>query len=169
MPAVRVSARPRIFCLWRARFESLQEGRIHPMTNGKIAIQILRSALAIILGEILLYAGTWFVQEPIFGHVTYSDSVPTLIGAGLLTPVAAVVAGFAVAFVAGTRPYLHLVPMSVLIVAETVFLYFRGLVDGPIWFEASAGLSLILGAMAGAYLWRHFVSAGHSPHHRKLA
>ena len=138
------------------------------MTKGKIASQVLRSALAIIVGEIVLYAGTWFVQEPIFGHVTYSDGVPTLIGAGLLTPVAAVVAGFAVAFIAGTRPYLHLVPMCTLIVAETAFLYSRGLVDGPIWFEASAGLSLILGAIAGAYLWRHFVAASHPLHHREL-
>ena len=105
----------------------------------------------------LLYAGTWFVQRAGFGHVTYSDSVPTLIGAGLLTPLAAVVAGFAVAFIAGTRPNLHLVPMCALIVAETAFLYSRGLVDGPIWFEASAGLSLILGAIGGAYLWRYFL------------
>ena len=120
------------------------------MENRRIAIQIMRSVLAIVVGEIVLYAGTWFVQEWIFGHVTYSDSLPTLVGAGLLTPIAAVGAGFAVALIAGTRPYLHLVPMCSLIIAETGYLYSRGLVDGPIWFEASAGLSLILGAIGGA-------------------
>jgi hypothetical protein len=129
------------------------------MTNGQIAIQVVRSTVAILVGEILLYAGTWLVQEKIFGHVTYSDSAATLVGAGLLTPLAAVVAGFAIAFIAGVRPYLHLVPMGALIVAETAFLYSRGLVDGPIWFEASAGLSLILGAILGAYLWSRFVAA----------
>ena len=77
----------------------------------------------------------------------------------MLTPLAAVLAGFAVALIAGTRPYLHVVPMCALIVAETAFLYRRGLVDGPIWFEASAGLSLIVGALLGAYLWSHFVAA----------
>ena len=70
-----------------------------------------------------------------------------------------VVAGFAVALIAGTRPYLHLVPMCALIVAETAYLYSRGLVDGPIWFEVSAGLSLIIGALAGAYCWSRFITS----------
>ena len=129
------------------------------MTKGQIAVQTVRSIAAIIVGEVILYAGTWFVQERIFHHVTYSDSAVTLFGAGLLTPVAAVVAGFAVALIAGTRPYLHLVPMCALIVAETAYLYSRGLVDGPIWFEVSAGLSLIIGALAGAYCWSRFVAS----------
>jgi hypothetical protein len=118
-----------------------------------IAIQAARSIVAIIVGEIVLYSGTWFVQEIIFGHVTYSDTASTLIGAGLLTPLAAVIAGFAVAFIAGMRPYLHILPMCTLIAIETAYLFSRGLVDGPLWFEASAGLSLIVGAAAGAYLW----------------
>jgi hypothetical protein len=128
------------------------------MTNGQIAGQVVRSTAAIIVGEVLLYAGTWLVQEPIFGHVTYSDNLATLIGAGLLTPVAALIAGFAVALIAGVRPYLHLVPMCALIVVETIYLFSRGLVDGPLWFEASAALSLILGALAGAWLWRRVVA-----------
>ena len=129
------------------------------MTNRQIAVQTLRSTAAIIVGEILLYSGTWFVQERIFHHVTYSDDVGILVGAGLLTPIAAVVAGFAVAAIAATRPYLHLVPMCTLIIAETAYLYSRGLVDGPIWFEVSAGLSLIVGALLGAFLWARFVAA----------
>ncbi|WP_156029705.1 hypothetical protein [Sphingomonas sp. URHD0057] len=119
----------------------------------KIAIQAARSIVAIIVGEIVLYAGTWFVQEVIFGHVDYSDTVPTLIGAGLLTPLAAVAAGFAIALIAGVRPYLHILPMCMLVAIETVYLFSRGLVDGPLWFETGAGLSLILGAIAGAFLW----------------
>src|SRR5205085_8482075 len=129
------------------------------MTNRQIAVQVVRSTAAIIVGEVLLYAGTWLVQEPIFGHVTYSDNLATLIGAGLLTPVAALVAGFAVALIAGVRPYLHLLPMCALIFVETIYLFSRGLVDGPLWFEASAGLSLILGALAGAWLWRRLLAA----------
>ena len=83
--------------------------------------------------------------------------------AGILTPLAAVIAGFVVALIAGTRPYLHLVPMSALIIAETGYLYSRGLVDGPIWFEASAGAALILGAGLGAFLWLHLVNPSHRP------
>jgi hypothetical protein len=127
------------------------------MTKGQTAVQVARSAVAIIVGEVLLYAGTYFVQEDIFGHVTYSDNAPTLVGAGLLTPVAAVVAGFAIALIAGIRPYIHVVPLCALVIAETAFLFSRGLVDGPVWFEASAGLSLILGAIVGAYLWSRLV------------
>jgi hypothetical protein len=83
--------------------------------------------------------------------------------------VAAAVAGFAIALIAGTRPYLHLIPMCALIVAETAYLYSRGLVDGPIWFEASAGLSLILGAVAGAYLWNHLIGRRNEIVHGVLA
>src|SRR5437764_6277343 len=130
--------------------QDLAEG--HAMTNRQISVQTLRSTAAIIVGEVLLYSGTWFVQERIFHHVTYSDDVGILVGAGLLTPIAAVVAGFAVAAIAATRPYLHLVPMCTLIIAETAYLYSRGLVDGPIWFGGCAGLPSIVGALRGAVL-----------------
>ena len=139
------------------------------MTKREIAIQVLRSAFAILIGELALIAGTWFVQEQIFGHVTFSDGVPKLVGAGLLTPLAAVGAGFAVAGIAGMRPYLHLIPMCALIVVETGFLYSRGLVEGPLWFEAGAGLSLIIGALVGAYLWRIILAATHVKHRSETA
>ena len=139
------------------------------MTKREITIQVLRSAFAILIGEIALIVGTWFVQEQIFGHVTFGDGVPKLIGAGLLTPLAAVCAGFAVAVIAGMRPYLHLIPMCALIVVETGLLYSRGLVDGPLWFEASAGHSLIIGAIAGAYLWRRILSPTHATHRSETA
>jgi hypothetical protein len=58
--------------------------------------------------------------------------------------------------------------MCVLIAAETAFLYSRGLVDGPIWFEAGAGLSLILGSLFGAFLWSRFV-AGRTVQYGELA
>ena len=59
--------------------------------------------------------------------------------------------------------------MCSLIIAETGYLYSRGLVDGPIWFEASAGLSLILGAIGGAYIWCCFVATNDPQTHAEVA
>ena len=44
--------------------------------------------------------------------------------------------------------------MFTLIVVETTYLYTQGRVDGPLWFEAAAGASLIAGGMIGALIWQ---------------
>lgn len=112
-----------------------------------------RSIAGIVFGYITFVLGAWVVQEAILGGVSYYDNLSTLVLAGLLTPISAAIGAIVTIEIAGRRPWLHLIPMFVLITVETTFLYNRGLVDGPLWFEAAAGASLIAGAIVGILIW----------------
>lgn len=116
----------------------------------KLAIVIIRSILAVVLGYGVFVLGAFIAQESILGGVSYRDSsLLILLAAGILTPWAAVLGGAVTALVAPVRPFAHLWPMTLLIVAETSYLYLDGRVDGPLWFEAGAGASLVVGAWLG--------------------
>jgi hypothetical protein len=111
---------------------------------------ILRSAAAVATGYVLLVLLSTLVQEAWLGGVSYRDSsLKTLILAGIFTPVAGAVAGFATATIARRRPFLHALPICLAIALETSVLYRTGRVDGPLWFEALAGATLIGGVVLG--------------------
>jgi hypothetical protein len=119
---------------------------------------ILRSAAAVAAGYILLVLLSTLVQEVWLGGVSYRDSnLATLILAGIFTPIAGVVAGFATATIARRRPLLHVLPICLAIALETTVLYRTGKVDGPLWFEALAGATLIGGVVLGAAA-RHYLA-----------
>jgi hypothetical protein len=125
-------------------------------------IQGMRSVGGIVIGYATFVAGTWIAQGVILGGVSYQNSSLTVLAmAGILTPAAGVIGGGVTAAIAGVRPLLHILPMCLLIVLETTFLYVRGRVDGPLWFEAAAGGSLVVGAIVGAMCWRRW--AGRHP------
>ena len=116
---------------------------------------------AVLVGYILFVLGAFVAQEVILGGVSYLESSHLkLAAAGVLTPLAAVVGGAATALLAPSRPFLHLIPMFVLIGLETLYLYATGRVDGPFWFEAMAGLSLIIGGGIGAWFAVAFIRSG---------
>lgn len=116
---------------------------------------IFRSVVAVILGLIVLLVASTIVQEGIFHGVSFKrSSLPVLIGAGLLTPLSAVLAGLVTSAIAGRAFFIHIVPMCIWICVETTVLYLRQIVDGPLWFEGGAALALILGCVAGAAIWQ---------------
>lgn len=120
--------------------------------SSKSGRMVAQSILAIVVGYVIFVLGATVAQETILGGVSYQNSRPEiLVAAGLLTPLAAAIGGAFTAAVAPKRPLLHLVPMALLIIVETTTLYMLGRVDGPLWFEAAAGLSLVAGAVAGGY------------------
>jgi hypothetical protein len=127
---------------------------------GSMWLQALRSVGGIVVGYVALVLASTFVQETMVGGVSFHHSLTsTLVLAGLLTPVAAVLAGFVTAIIAGRAPIWHVMPMCLAISAETTFLYVNHKVDGPLWFEGGAGVALIVGALGGAWAWRNFATA----------
>jgi hypothetical protein len=116
--------------------------------------QLIRSLCGIVIGYIVFVAGAWVAQEAILGGVSYYDTLPIIALAGIFTPLSAVLGAWVTAAIAKTRPFRHIVPMCILIAVETTYLYRTGKVDGPLWFEALAGASLIIGAIIGAVSWR---------------
>ncbi|MBP6012051.1 MAG: hypothetical protein KBA31_07475 [Alphaproteobacteria bacterium] len=123
------------------------------MSYVRSGLELGRSALAMVSGYATFVVGAFVAQETILGGVSYHDSLGKLVAAGLLTPLAAIIGGALTAALAGTRPFLHILPMCALIIVETTYLYTSGKVDGPLWFEAAAGGSLVVGAVIGAWAW----------------
>ena len=127
---------------------------------GSICLQTLRSVGGIVLGYVTLVLASAFVQQTMFGGVSFAHSpISTLVLAGLLTPVAAVLAGLVTAVVAGRAPIWHVMPLCLAVCAETIFLYATHKADGPLWFEGGAGLALVVGALVGAWTWKYFAIA----------
>lgn len=124
------------------------------MARARSWVKATRSAAGIVIGYLIFVLGAWLVQEAILGGVSYHDSLTTIALAGVLTPMAAAVGAIITVIIAGRQPWLHLIPMIMLIVAETTFLYTQGRVDGPLWFETAAGASLIAGGIIGVLVWQ---------------
>lgn len=116
-------------------------------------MSVLRSFVAIVLGYVTMVACAWFAQEVMFPGVKWGSPAGPLFALGFCTATLAGLGGVVTAVVAPRRPYLHLLPMAALITLETSYLYARGVVRGPLWFEATAGASLIAGTFIAAWLW----------------
>lgn len=111
----------------------------------------MRSIGAVLAGYATLILGTTLVQENLLGGVSYESSAPRiLVAAGMLTPIAGVVAGMVTGGIAAQRPLLHALPIAAAIAVETTLLYRTGRVDGPLWFETLAGGALAAGVIIGA-------------------
>lgn len=127
-------------------------------------MKALRSVLAIVLGYAVMVAGAWVGQESVFPGTEYGSPFVELVVVGVLTAALAGTGGAVTALLAPSRPFLHLLPMAVLISIETIGLYVSGRVTGPLWFELLAGASLIAGTIVGAWLAlqmkRHFTRDG---------
>ena len=118
-------------------------------------MKTLRSVVAIIIGYAVMVAGAWLGQESVFPGTEYGSPALQLLTVGILTSVLAGTGGAVTAILAPSRPYLHLLPMAVLISIETISLYVTGRVRGPLWFELIAGASLIVGTVIGAWVGLH--------------
>lgn len=120
-------------------------------------VKIGRSLLAMVLGYALFVFGTIVGRLPFPDLGYHTSSTTTLIAAALVVPWAGVTGGLVTAAIAPGRPFLHVVPACVLIVLESTWLYVNGISDGPLWFEAGAASSLIVGYVAGAGAWAWWV------------
>jgi hypothetical protein len=115
-------------------------------------MKAVRSVAAILIGYAVMVAGAWLGQEAVFPGTDYGSPVLELLTVGVLTATLAGTGGAVTAILAPSRPFLHLLPMAVLISIETISLYVTGRVTGPLWFELLAGASLIGGTVVGVWV-----------------
>jgi hypothetical protein len=99
------------------------------------------------------------VQEYWLGGVTFrKSSREILLLAGIFTPLSGLPGGFVAGWIGRSAPLAHGLMLSAIIGVETTYLYRKHVVDGPLWFEAGAGMALatcvILGSW-GARYWLH--------------
>ncbi|MCB0566362.1 MAG: hypothetical protein KDD01_18485 [Phaeodactylibacter sp.] len=116
---------------------------------------IFRIVLAVIAGEFLLVLLTTIVQETIFGGITYTHSpISHLLFGGAGTFLAAFIAGLAAYLLAGRKSVIPHIIISLLIIAESIWLIFYRESPDPLWFEATAAFSLLLGVWLGALIFK---------------
>jgi hypothetical protein len=90
------------------------------------------------------------VQEGWFGGVGWGESsLGVLAAAGLGTFASAVVGGFVGTWIAGGGTRVVANVMSLLVVTETIVTTVDGTLNGPLWFDAMAAGSLIIGIHLG--------------------
>lgn len=125
-----------------------------PMLKDVWAKPLVAGTAAVLVGYIVLALASTLVQEVWLGGVSYHrSSTRVLVLAGIFTPVCGLLAGWVVSKIgqrAATRAALVL---ALLIALETAYLFVTGRVDGPLWFEAGAGVALAAAVLLGAWLW----------------
>jgi hypothetical protein len=96
---------------------------------------------------------TAIAQEVVFDGISFATSgKSTLVLGGMLTFVAAILAGM-IARIAGRLYNKNIaIVISILISIEMTYLISAGITGDPIWFDVLAGMSLIVGIWLGYHI-----------------
>ena len=113
---------------------------------------LARTLCAPIAGYATLVCGALVFQDALFGGVTHASTSTAIVIGGGLTALACVVAGYVVAWIAPSRPALHMTPLVAWLCIETALLHLKA--GSPLWFDVMAGGSNVLGVVLGVWLWR---------------
>jgi hypothetical protein len=114
---------------------------------------LLRTIAGVVLGYGSMVVLITLVQETWFGGVARGETpFATLLAAGLLTCVAALIGAVAATAIARPGGRAAAVIMCCLVAIETTVLVVTGRVGGPLWFDIAAAASLILAILLGAEL-----------------
>jgi hypothetical protein len=114
---------------------------------------LVAGTVAALVGYLVLALTSALVQGVWLGGVSYTrSSTRVLVLAGIFTPVCGFLAGLVVAKI-GQRAATGAALVLVLLIAlETTYLFVTERVDGPLWFEAGAGVALAVAVLLGAWL-----------------
>lgn len=118
---------------------------------------VFRIILATVVGEALLVLLTTVAQEVLFDGISYSTSSDfDIYVGGFATFVAAVLAGMAASLIVKGQNHVPQIIITFLISAETTYLIVAGKTTDPIWADALAGLSLVVGVWLGHFIVQSF-------------
>lgn len=121
----------------------------------KFSLQVLRSVAAVVVGYLVIVAGTTLAFEVWLGGVGYYESPPQEL---LLASVAAVISGLAGGFVAAwlsnRRPLLHAVGVLAFLIADTTYVLAYGISKEPVWFSLLSALTLMVSTVVGGLINR---------------
>ena len=110
-----------------------------------------RSLSAPIAGYLTLVCGALLFQDVLFGGVTHESSPLAIVIGGGLTALGCVLAGYVLAWVAPSRPALHMTPLVAWLCVETALLHVQA--GSPLWFDVMAGGSNVFGVVLGVWIW----------------
>ncbi len=111
--------------------------------------------VAVLAGESMLVFLITIVQENIFGGITFNESPWfDIIFGGLGTFVSAFLAGTAIYLIVNKRTIIPSLIITGIIVVESIWLLFFSSSKDPLWFDAMASSSLIVGIWLGALIYK---------------
>ncbi len=120
----------------------------------KLFKNIFEIVVAFLAGESMLVFLITIVQEHIFGGITYTESpIFDIIFGGLGTFISAFLAGAAAYLIVGKRSVIPSLLITGLIVIESIWLLFFSGSKDPLWFDAIASSSLIVGIWLGVMIY----------------
>ncbi len=114
-------------------------------------VAIARMLVAPLAGYATIVIGALLFQDLLFGGVTDKSPLFALIVGGGLATLAAVGGGYLLAMISPRSPLWNAMPLVVWLVIESTLLHFQ--LGFPIWFSVLAGVTAILGILAGVLLW----------------
>lgn len=115
---------------------------------------IFEVIVAVVAGESTLVFLITIVQEHIFGGITYTESPWfDIIFGGLGTFVSAFLAGVSAYLIVGKRTLAPILIMTALVLLESTWLLFFSGSKDPLWFDAMASFSLLVGIWLGVLVY----------------
>ena len=118
-------------------------------------MKVLRILAAFVVAEILIYSLITLVQEVIFGGISYYGSPWfDIIFGGLGTFLSAFAAGLAAYAITKRQSVIPHIIVSILLLAESIWLIFYRGTDDPLWFDVLASSSLFVGLWLGVWVLR---------------
>lgn len=123
---------------------------------------LLRTAVAVVVGYLLMAGLITIVQEVWFGGVLWGKTpLGDLAVAGFFTFVAAVIGAVTATAIARPIGRIAATVMCCLVSLEVFFFLVTGRFPGPLWFDLSAAASLVVGILLGAELFLRFTGRVH--------
>ncbi len=114
-------------------------------------LRVLRTVIAVVVGYAVMVILITLVQETWLGGVSYRESPRSVLAmAGFFTFLSAAIGGAVGTWLSGSAKLVAGFVMAGLVVVETTVLLSTGGLDGPLWFDLLAALSLIIGILLGA-------------------
>ena len=117
------------------------------------AVSALRSLLAVILGYVVIAAGTVLTFNVLVGQVTVQSPLPQLVWGTIGAAISGLAGGIAAGLISPRAPVLHALGTWSLLALDTTFVVIQGW--GPIWFDIAGSSVLAICALAGGFVVAH--------------
>ena len=116
----------------------------------KAIVSVVRSVLAVVLGFVVISAGTLLTFNGIVGQVSVASPVSQLLAGTVGAVLSGLAGGIVAGLIAPRAPVLHALGIWIPIAIDTASIIARG--NGPVWFDLAGSGMLAMTALIGGAL-----------------
>lgn len=117
-------------------------------------LSLVRSVLAVVVGYVVIAAGTILTFNGIVGQVSVASPISQLFAGTIGAALSGFAGGLVAGWIAPRAPILHALGIWIVIGLDTAFVIAKS--SGPVWFDlAGSGVLAICAVLGGAFIaWR---------------